>query len=462
MTLRQFLTTIRRRWVYVLLPFLISCIAVGAISMLTTPLYTARASAYFSLRYGQTANELNQGASYTQQQIASYALLTDEPIVLEPVISQLGLNTTPRELARSVNARASVDSVIVEIAVENPRPAEAARIANAIVTQLGVTVRALSPKVNGNPSVEVTTVARATPPEFQSSPNTRLNVLIAALGGLLLGLLAALARQQLDTRIRTREDLPDYVGLLTTIDEDRDVRREPVRVLSTGTSRRQRMVHEAFRTLRTNLGFLDLDADVRVIVVTSSVANEGKTTISSNLAAVLAENERTVILVDGDLRRPKISQNLGIEGALGFVDALAGKVDLDEVIQPWAHEGLFVLPAGSTPPNPAGVLGSRAMKDLLQTLRLRYDYVIIDAPPLLPVTDAAVVAHLADGAILVARYGKTSRHQLAASMRSLSAAQAQILGAVINRATSHRPWMRRANYDYYLTDTGKELDRKWH
>ena len=183
--------------------------------------------------------------------------------------------------------------------------------------QLGVVVSGLSPQVDGKPSVEVTTVARAQPPQFQSSPNTRLNVLIAGVAGLLLGLLAALARQHFDTRLRTKEDLPASMPVLGSIEDDKDVRRQPMRVLATSTSRRQRIAHEAFRTLRTNLGFLDVDSEVRVLVVTSSVAGEGKTTVSLNLAAVLAENHSRVILVDAGSAPPQGGAVPGDRGSTG-------------------------------------------------------------------------------------------------------------------------------------------------
>ena len=458
MTLTQFFTTIRKRWLYVFLPFVLSCLVVGIWSMLSTPVYTAKASAYFSLTYGQTPSELNQGSSYTQQQIASYALLATKPVVLDPVIDELGLTISTQDLARNVSAKASVDSVIVDVTADSTSPEQAAKIANAVVAQLAVVVSGLSPQVDGRPSVEVTTVARAEPPQFQSSPNTRLNVLIAGVAGLLVGVLAALARQHFDTRLRTKDDLPASVAVIGSIEDDKDVRRQPIRVLATSTSRRQRIAHEAFRTLRTNLGFLDVDAEVRVLVVTSSVAGEGKTTVSLNLAAVLAENNSKVILVDADLRRPKVAQYLGIGGALGLADHVAGRVSLDEAIQPWNREGLFVLPAGSTPPNPGGLLGSHSVRDLLDQLRRDYDYVIIDAPPLVPVTDAAVVAHLADGALVVARYGRTTRQQLASSTESLSAAQARLLGIVFNRVTPPKPWSRRSAYEYYASEHASDRE----
>lgn len=453
MTLTQFFATIRKRWIYVLVPFLVSCLAVGIWSMLTTPIYTAKASTYFSLSYGETPGDLYQGSNYTQQQIASYAQLATTPVVLQPVIDQLHLDTTVPELAETVTAKASVDSVIVDVTAESPSPTEAAQIANAVVEQLGEVVSGLSPEVNGKPSVEATTVARAVAPQFQSSPNTKLNVLIAGVAGLMVGVLLALAREHFDTRLRSREDLPDATSVLASVDQDREVKRQPVRVLAGGIGRRQRAVHEAFRTLRTNLGFLDVDSQVRMLVVTSSVPGEGKTTMSLNLAAVLAEDGSEVILVDADLRRPKVGAYLGIEGSLGLADVVAGHATLRDVIQPWGGDHLHALPAGTTPPNPVGLLGSHAMSALLDQLRTDYDYVIIDAPPLVPVTDAAVIARSVDGAIMVVRSGRTTRRQFTTAMDSIEAAHARMLGVVFNRVPAPRPWERASVYDYYSSDS---------
>lgn len=445
MTLTQFLITIRRRWIYVLVPFVLSCLAVGFWSMLSTPAYTAKASTYFSLSYGGTPGDLYQGSNYTQQQIGSYALLTTKPVVLQPVIDELGLDTTVGALARDVNAKAAVESVIVDVTVTSTSAEDAARIANAVVQQLGDVVSELSPKVDGKPSVEATIVAKAEPPQFQSSPNTRLNVLIAAVAGLMVGVFAALAREHFDNRVRTKNDLPESTAVLATIQQDSETGRAP----AGGGNRRPLAAQPAYRTLRTNLSFLEVDSRIRQLVVTSSMPGEGTTTVALNLSAAIAEDGHAVIVVDADLRRPKVAEYLGLEGGLGLADVLAGRASLQEAVQPCGPEGVFVLPAGSPPSNPGGMVAGPAMHELLAQLREDYDYAVIDAPSLAAVTDAAALARRADGAIVVTRSGRTTRQQVAAAAESLATAHARLLGVVLNRVAAPRPWARKAASEYY-------------
>jgi capsular exopolysaccharide synthesis family protein len=144
-------------------------------------------------------------------------------------------------------------------------------------------------------------------------------------------------------------------------------------------------------------------------------------------------------LIEGDLRRPRVAQYLGLEGGVGLTDALVRQSSVEDFIQPWGEDGLAFLASGSTPPNPSELLGSAPMKDLLVSLRGRFDRIVIDAPPLLPVTDAVVASTLADGVVFIIRHGKTTRRQVAAAALALRPVQARILGSVLNmRKVNHR------------------------
>ncbi|MET0819341.1 MAG: polysaccharide biosynthesis tyrosine autokinase [Aeromicrobium sp.] len=460
MSLAQFIAVLRKRWMYVAVPFVVALLVAGISSALQAPTYVARASAYFTLPFGQSANDLFQGANYTQQQLGSYASLATKPIVLQPVIDELGLDTTPRALAGSVSATASADSVIVDIAVSSESPGTAAELANAITTEMGQVVKRLSPKdARGQASVDVVTVAKATAPQYAATPNTKKNLLAAGLAGIFLGLLAALARDRLDTRLRTASDLPDGINVLSAIEFDRGVKSRPGQAMASTDTRRAAIRNESFRRLRTNLRFLDVDSSVQVIVVTSSVAAEGKTSTILDLARVLAQDHQRVLVVDADMRRPKIAEYLALEGSVGLADVLAGTAALDDAVQNWQHESLFVLPSGSIPPNPSELLGSHAMTDLVGVLRERFDFVLIDTPPLVPVIDAAIAGVLADGVLLVVRYGHTTEHQFSISRSSLASVEARALGVVFNKTPAPRPWTRRSSYDYYQRSTGPTVSR---
>ena len=177
---------------------------------------------------------------------------------------------------------------------------------------------------------------------------------------------------------------------------------------------------------------MDVHEPARVIAVTSALQGEGKTTLSCNLAIALAEAGWRVLLVDADLRRPKVADYLGLDGGVGLTDVLVGDVQVGDVVQRWGENSLLVLPSGSAPPNPSELLGSKAMADLLLALRESADIVVIDTAPLLAVTDGVVVAVQADGALLVTQQGRTSRTQVAAAARSLHSVSVRLLGCVLN------------------------------
>ena len=184
--------------------------------------------------------------------------------------------------------------------------------------------------------------------------------------------------------------------------------------------------------------FVDVDKDSKVFVVTSSLPQEGKTTTSENLAITLAQAGQRVALVDGDLRRPKIADNLRLESAVGLTTVLVGHHSLDNAIQNSSIENLWVLTSGATPPNPSELLQSHAMTDVLAQLRKTFDVIVIDAPPLLPVTDAALLTSQSDGALIVVRHGKTTKDQLRHAVERLEAVGGRTLGVVLNMVPHRR------------------------
>jgi non-specific protein-tyrosine kinase len=254
---------------------------------------------------------------------------------------------------------------------------------------------------------------------------------------------AAVLRDQLDTTVGGAGDLEGLSGSvpLGVIPFDSDTKASPLVIADQFSGRA-----EAFRTLRTNLQFADVDNPPRLIVVTSALPSEGKTTTACNLALTLALSGSRVILVDGDLRKPMAGTLLGIDSGAGLTNVLAGQHALDDVVVRVQRDLLAVLPSGPTPPNPSELLGSQHMATLLQTLAGRYDVVVIDAPPLLPVTDAAVLSTLADGALLVVRNGKTRRDDAERALKALAAVNAKMLGSVLNCAPRVR---RRGGYGGY-------------
>ena len=248
-------------------------------------------------------------------------------------------------------------------------------------------------------------------PKHPVSPKTTRNLAIGLALGVLLGIGLAFLRDLLDNTVKDRQTLEEItgVGLVGSIPLDKERRKEPAISFDNDNS----AFAEAFRKLRTNLQFLAVDNPPRVIVVTSSMPSEGKSTTAINIALALAENDHNVVLVDGDLRRPTLDKYLDLVGTVGFSTVLAGRASLHDVLQKTAFPGLTVLTSGAVPPNPSELLGSLAAKKVLDELRAHFDYVVIDSSPLLAVTDAAILAAGADGVLIMARYGETKREQLA-------------------------------------------------
>ena len=185
--------------------------------------------------------------------------------------------------------------------------------------------------------------------------------------------------------------------------------------------------------LRTNLQFSNLDAKREMLVISSAVPEEGKTFVATNLAISMAKSGRSVLLVDADMRNPNVSELLGLENSVGLITVLLGRTMLEQSIQEHVS-GVHFLGTGPQPPNPAEVLDTQAMRDLLRRLRTEYDVVIIDAPPILPVADAAILASDVDGVLLLARYGSTSRDQLRQAVSRIDSVGGRLIGTILNRA----------------------------
>ncbi|HRY10476.1 MAG: polysaccharide biosynthesis tyrosine autokinase [Actinobacteria bacterium] len=449
MTLHDYLAILRRSWAWVLAATLVGgLLALGA-SLLMTPIYQSQAQMFVSVKSAGQVNDAYSGGLFVQQRVKSYVDVVDSPAVLDPVIEDLGLDTTNVELAEQVSAQTPPNTVLLNVTVTDPSSKQATDIANAVAASYAAEIKRLegaSPqtgkKAGATPQVpvEVSIIKPARPALSPVSPRTALNVVLGALLGFLVGVGVAVLRHTLDTSVKTSEDLEEAAGStgLAVVAFDAEAKKSPLVTLR-GTPRA-----EAFRSLRTNLRYVDVDNPPHTVVITSSVLGEGKTTTACNLAIALAQAGSKVLLLEGDLRRPKVAEYLGVDGAVGITDILIGQAKLDDSIVPWQRGLLDFLPSGAIPPNPSELLGSQQMADLLHEVRGRYDAVIVDAPPLLVVTDAAVLAAAADGAILIARYGETNREQVAHAAESLEQVNARVLGTVLNFA----PLRRRKGYGY--------------
>lgn len=432
MNVTEYLRIIRKHWVPVAALALAGIVFASIFAFTRTPTYTTTSQVFVSFHGAESTSELATGTTYVQRRVVSYSNLVRSAQVLEPVVEELGLDTNAGELGSRVQAAPVTDTVLIDITATDTDPTLAARIANTVAESLAVRVDELeTPQRAGDSPVQLQLVREATLPGSASYPNIPIMILVGFLLGTALGVALAVLREIADTRVRSEHDLraitdSAVIGSITMDDEAKD---NPLVVQTSPYHTRS----EAFRRLRTNLQFLDLDGGPQALVVTSSVPNEGKTTSAINLAITLADADAKVLLIDADLRRPSVAGYLGIEGSVGLTTLLIQRATIDDVIQPWGSAGLYVIPSGAVPPNPAELVGSKTMARLILQMSEQFDYVIIDTPPLLPVTDAALIAKMTSGVLMVAGAGQIRREQLRQSLANLSAVSARVLGIVLNK-----------------------------
>jgi succinoglycan biosynthesis transport protein ExoP len=429
--LKDYMRVIRKRWRIIVAVTLVVLAGAALLTALSPKIYEAQTQLFVSTAGNSTTDSLLSGSSFTQQQVISYADVITTPTVLDPVINTLHLNTTAAALESKITATVPLNTVLIQVAVQDTNPQMAAEVADAVGNQFTHTVDVLQSVSKGAPSpVKVTVVSAPTIPTSPVSPQRSRNLGVGLLLGLLLGLGLALLRDLLDTTIKNEKDCAavSETTVIGGIAFDPDAPKNPLIVQADPHSPRA----EAFRTLRTNLQFVDAANHPRSLVFTSSVPGEGKTTTTANLAITMAAGGARICLVEGDLRRPRLLEYMGMDGSVGLTNVLIGQAQLGEALQQFAETSVYVIGSGSLPPNPSELLGSAAMIEVLRELESRFDVVLIDTPPLLPVTDAAVLSTIADGTVVVVGAGRVDRDHLAKSLQSLETVKGRLLGLVLN------------------------------
>ena len=434
MDLRGYLRAVRRHW-WLVLASVVVCLGLARVATdLTVPQYAASVT-FFVTTPSQGVTDSYQGGLFSQQRVKSYADLLTGDQRATGVASVESVGLTAAEVQERLSARAIPDTVLLEATVVDSDPQRAKLVAGELATRFTALVQQLeTPAGATSPSVKVEVVAGPQVAAEPVAPNPTRNGMVGLVLGLLLGLGVAALREVLDATIKSAETMEQVVGapVLAVVPFDPAARQAPLVMDTDALSARA----ESMRHLRTNLQFVDVDHPVKVIAVVSSVPEEGKSTTAVNLAIAFAEAGRRVMLIEADMRRPRVADYLGLEGAVGLSDVLAGQVAIDDVLQRWGRHDMWVLASGSIPPNPSELLGSRNMATLLERQRAEFDLIIIDTPPLLPVTDAAGVAAYADGAVLVARAGRTPQQRVRMAANSLRAVDARLLGCVLNMQRS--------------------------
>jgi capsular exopolysaccharide synthesis family protein len=430
MDLQSHLRLVRQRWWVVLSALVVALGVAGVVTIRTEPQYASSVTFFVTIP-SQGVTDAYQGGLFLQQRVKSYSDLLTSDRLASGIAAREHIDLTPAEVQSRISAQIVADKVLLKATVTDPDRARSLRLSEELVAQFTTLVQTIEtpPGADRAPiRVEVVDGPRAgTQPV---SPQPIRNLAIAGLLGLIIGVAVSILRGITDTTFRDGATLQRVAGspLLGEVPLDGQAESVPLMVGAGAHS----VQAEALRKIRTNLRFVDVNEPARVIAVTSAVQGEGKSTLSCNLAIALAEAGWQVLLVDADLRRPRVADYLGLRSGAGLTDVLIGEVAVDDAVQPWGDRSLMVLSAGSVPPNPSELLGSKAMADLLLELKGMTDIIIVDTPPLLAVTDGVVVAVQADGALLVTRYGKTGQTQVAAAAQALDAVGARSLGCLLN------------------------------
>jgi non-specific protein-tyrosine kinase len=488
----------------ILLAGLLAGVAAYIVSIRTTPIYETTIRLLVSdppvMRSLDTSNMISN-----QTMTSTYAEMLVNRTVLQGVIDRLDLRITSDQLKPAITVEVVRNTQLLVVTVQDTNPLRASDIANTIATvftdfirdlqsqryastqkglaqqvidmekQIDETNRAIAGEADPAQKLQlesrltqyrslysnlVTNYEQARLAEAQTStnvfvfepasvsrdpvsPKTVRNTLLAVLAGMLLAAGAVFAIDMLDDTLKNPDEIRQRFNLtvLGVIAHHEMLNEKPICL-----THPRAPVAEAFRTLRTNITFASVDAPLRRILVTSSTPQEGKTTISSNLAVVLAQAEKRVLLVDADLRRPQVHRKFGLSNRLGLTNLFLHALEsLNGVIQISEGTRLGVLASGGTPPNPAELLTSQKMTEILDQLNQVFEMIVIDSPPALTVTDAVALSPGMDGIILVAKPGVTKRGDFKQTLEHLQAVGARVLGVVLNEVD---PASRKYGYYY--------------
>lgn len=433
MTLRDHMRLLRERWRIVIGCLILGLIGAAAVTFFQPPSYSADVRMYVASTITPgSASDARELALLSEQRVRSYQELARSDRIGQEVVARLGLPLSPGDVRQKLSANAALDTVVLTITATDESPARAADIANAAGAGMVGLVKELEqpPDLAQVPPVMLRMVEPATPPQAPDWPNPPLNLAAGAAVGLLVGVGLIGLRRVLDDSVRTSSQL-------------RSLTRAPVlgafayspmmarRALSLDRLRQLPETEiEAVRHARTTLQLLIKGDRGKVVGVSSSVRDEGQTAAVCSIALAMADAGWRVAVVEGDLRRPTLWEYFGLEPEPGLRDVLIGRVPLGHAVQP-ADSNLDVLTSAPASGDPSALLGSQPMADLMATLRRRYDIVLVDVPPLLSDSVAALVASHTDGCVVAVRYGQTTREEVSDAAAVLASASVRLLGTIM-------------------------------
>ena len=443
LTVQDFVQILRARWKLVCATTVIAVLAALAYSLTIAPSYQASTRLFVSTTTDGNNTQSNDGGLFAQRRVLSYVKLLTGDILAQRTVDKLGLDMSASDLKSKVEPTAPTDTVIIDVTVTDTSATRARDIANALSDEFVIMAAALeTPALGARPNARVIVQERAEVPGLAAAPTAR-NAALAAVLGAIAGIAIALVRGRSDDSVRSPKALEQVtgVGLLAEIPSEARFRENPL--ISFQADRSD--TAERFRDLRINLRFLEVADGPRVLVVASAMPEEGRTSVAMNLALALAESGNNVVLVEGDMRRPRVAGYLDLAGQSGLSTVLSGEASVREVLQETTSPRLSAITSGPLPSGPTELLESPATAEVLNELSAQFDYVVVDTPSLLK-PDAAILAASSQGVLMVARFGKTTRAQLAEAVSSVERAGTPLLGTVLMMTPATKPPKGHAYY----------------
>lgn len=417
MELNDYLRLLRRRGWLVVLCGLLGLAGAYVANNSATTVYGSSVTFYLAGADGRPLS--GEGTEGVAGRFATYSRLVSSLEVRRAVADEVSV---PGQLL-SVEATPVGGTVFytLQVRADSPEAAQAYATAYAVVLPEAVT------DFEGEGSTLAIFESPLLQPQ-QLAPDERRNLLAGLALGVVLGVCVALVVEALDNRLRTTEEIERYsrTALLATVPHE--LRNQHRAAETRPASKRA----EAVRQIRANLQFSELERPFKVLVVTSAAPGEGKTTLAVDLALTLAQAGRRVVLVDADLRRPSVSTAFSVTNTPGLTEALIGETSLPDALVDWKQSGLKVLPSGAPLARPGDLLGSTLMGELVSSLLVDHELVVLDTSPLLPVADTTSLLTHADAVLMVVQEGETTRRQLSQATARLEQAGARVVGVVAN------------------------------
>lgn len=466
----ELLLALKEKIVVILISFIVAAVVGwGVSSCLITPKYEASVNMIVNVRIETTENVTNDDISSAQKLVNTYAIIIKSNLVLNEVIKNLKLELPYEELYELVSVDSINNTQIMKIAVQN----ENAALAKQIVEEISKIVPDIVAAAVEVGSCKI--VSQVTVGSKPISPDIQKNAIIAGLIGLLMSVCVIILKELMKNYIEDDLDIQKKIGIpvlgmIPDVDGSNGCDRKgnktecqcPQKNLFVLDKNSPFAYVEAFKFLRTNMDFISSASGAKCILVTSAVAGESNSTTVINLAVTLADSGKSVIVVECNLRKPMLGRYLDLPPEKkGLSQVLDSNLSLEECIVSVEELRISVILAGMISSNPSELLNQAKMQEVIQSLKQQYDYVILDAPPVMVVTDAAVVGRMTDGAILVVRSRFAPANIVHLAKQRLEAVDIKVLGAVLSR---YKPKKMRVHFGYayevYEYDYGQNKSGK--